>query len=458
MNRMYVRLVRYFIILMGVTCLASLVLFFATIGRPLAKDFHQMLRNNVLYIGWNAGQLLEQNRTGTDLDRFVQKTARTYSTRVIILDHRFQPLADSSGELSSLPEITEEMQTRVHQNGIFVQSSHFQKPLVYLLALSGETHPPFYLYIGKKFPETSRGLIFLAGLVLLCGILILAVYPLARSLTKPLGEVTAAVREIAAGNLRPEIRTTDRQDELGDLVNAFGRMSASVDQMVASKKTLLADISHELRSPLTRLKIALELIRSEVEKLAAANEIQALTEDLEYEADQMDTLLRQLSQYAVLNLPGHKINKGQVLVSEFLNTFYRQYLPMAKAEGVTLIQEQIPQNLQGRFDAAQITQVLTNLLDNAFYACTESGRIRIGAASSEKGIVLFVTNTGEKIPEHLVEKIFDPLFRADPSRTRKTGGSGLGLAISRKIVMNHGGQIKVDDNEGETIFSVYLPS
>lgn len=457
MNRLYLKLVRYFIGLMMVTCLASLILFFFTLGSPMAKDFHRMLRNNIYYIGWNIENQFEQGGIETDLGEFITQTARTYGVRAALLDVDLSAVEDSGLGKLPQPEVSEMMLSMIVQKGIFVQPSHYKKPLIYVLPIKTTQSGSYYLYIEKQFPRTQRGVVFFSGLVLLLGLLVLAIYPLARSFTNPLVRVTEAVRQIADGNLKPEIGRINRKDEFGDLLNGFMKMAESVENMIASRKTLLADISHELRSPLARLGIAAELIRSEAENPDGAASILRLSDDLEYEILQMDTLLRQLSDYAVLNLPDVQMKTENLLVSDFLSSVHRRYFSMAEKDNILLSLHLPAGNQKICVDQAKMFQVFCNLMDNAFNVCPENGEIEVGWQLSVGEVEMFVGNTGKEIPDHLTEKIFDPLFRTDPSRTRTTGGSGLGLAIAKKIVEHHGGRVCVARNQGKTVFSVYIP-
>ena len=447
-SRIYLKLVRYFIALILTTCLTSMILFFLSIGYPMAKDLHGLLRNHSKYISYLTGGMLDRGASEDELNRFFNKTAESYNTGIILLTSDLKRVAWASVPETGTVTVTDEMLSDVKEKGLYVQSSHFGKPLVYILPI-GDTH---YIVIYKSYKRLKRALVFTAGIVVMCGLLILAIYPLSKGFTKPLMSLSDAFKQISAGNFTASVNIGTRNDELGDLLKEFQRMRQSIDDMIESRKVLLADISHELRSPLGRLSIAAELLKdsSDVE------DKKKYLDSIDYEINYMNVLLRQLTLYSTLNLPETGLVKAIISTADLISDVSGRYKPVMEKEGMVFETHQKDGGMLIHADRDKITQVINNLIDNAMNACYENGSIRLTCTESGSMVDFAISNTGPEIPETLQEKVFEPLFRADPSRTKKTGGAGLGLSISKKIIELHEGSISCFSKDGVTTFSFSL--
>lgn len=451
-SRIYLKLVKYFVTLIITTIFACIILFFLTVGYPIVKDFHRWIRQHAQHIAHLTSDLLARGVSEEELNHFLISTSDSYESENVLYDSNLKIIAGSEGGKELNLPITDKMLTSIREKGIFVQPSHFRKPLIYMLPISGPQGETFYLLIYASFYQVKQAIAFTIGLIFLCFFLILGIYPLSKGFTKPLTQLTGALKEIAAGNFDTVIEVGDRNDELGDLLRVFRDMSKSVDTMIESRKMLLADISHELRSPLGRLNIAAELIK----EMTLSPVTDRYIDNIEYEIQFMDNLLKQLSEYSTLNLPNIELKRSRFLACDLIEDVFKRYQPIMENKGITFFIASCESETFLEADYARITQVLNNLLDNAINACKANCKISLGLSVSRGGVTYYVTNTGDEIPSELREKIFDPLFRTDPSRNRKTGGLGLGLAISKKIVDHHGGTISCECLNGNTQFSFTL--
>lgn len=452
MSRIYLKLIRYFVVLIITTCFASMVLFFLTVGYPMARDFHRLLRKHAQYIGHLTGDLIERGASSDEMNRFLKTSSDSYEAGIILFNQDLIMVAGSKGNETFDVAITGEMLQVIRESGLYVQPSHMGKPLIYILPVSSVKGSQYYLCIYKTFSRLKRSLFFSSGIVLLCFLLILAIYPLSKGFTRPLIQLTDGLKEMAAGNFDPTIDVGSRKDELGDLLRSFRDMSRSVETMIESRKVLLADISHELRSPLGRLSIAAELIK----EVSHTSDISGYIDNIEYEINYMDKLLKQLSEYSTLNLPDIQMTIELFSALDIMRVVFKRYQPLMEKQGILFVLQPCKIESFISADRARITQVLNNLLDNAIHACGPQGEITLALSELEGKTNFSVINTGPEIPVHLREKIFDPLFRTDPSRSRKTGGLGLGLAISKKIIEHHEGTIICECEDGVTRFSFCL--
>jgi signal transduction histidine kinase len=274
-------------------------------------------------------------------------------------------------------------------------------------------------------------------------VLILLTYLAVRWLFKPIGAIRRGAEQIGRGYF--EHRITDvRADQLGDLANDINRMADDVQRMLDAKRQLLLGISHELRSPLSRMKLALALADD-----APGN--QGLRDDIAEMERIITTLLeaeRLNSRHAALNIT--ELQAG-VLVARLLDEFFPAQRERIRVRG--------PDGLAVRVDEARVTLLLKNLLANALrYARPGPGAVTVEYAKLGNGWQLAVTDNGPGIPAEQADLVGEPFYRGDPSRTRDTGGSGLGLYLARLVAEAHGGSLRLDrDYTDGARFVVNLP-
>ncbi|MCB0105703.1 MAG: GHKL domain-containing protein, partial [Caldilineaceae bacterium] len=243
---------------------------------------------------------------------------------------------------------------------------------------------------------------------------------------------------------------------LGQLAETFNRMAGSLETQEELRRNLVADIAHELRTPLAGIQGTIEALQDgvfplTVESLAPIHDevtlINRLVEDLRTLAN-ADAGKLSLN-FVPLSIPD--LLERQINIFQYKAAEQNIDLQLAIKEPLPII----------RADQQRLSQVLTNLIDNALRHTPSNGTICIRAESAADDILLTVQDTGVGIPTTDLPHIFDRFYRVDRSRNRQTGGSGLGLAIVRQLVEAHGGQIRVESPPaGETsgtAFHLILP-
>lgn len=273
--------------------------------------------------------------------------------------------------------------------------------------------------------------------------LVLLAYLAVRWLFKPIRSIRYGAAQIGRGNLQHRI-TDIRQDQLGDLANDINQMANDVQRMLDAKRQLLYGISHELRSPLSRMKLALELA-------AASNAAEGIGEDVREMEKIISTLLeaeRLNSRHAGINIA--RVN-GKLLASKLIDDFF--------SRDKERIEVSVPDDFFLNVDEARITLLLKNLVSNALrYAEPKDGPVTIDASVTDDAWILRVSDFGPGIAADQVQSIGEAFYRGDPSRTRNTGGSGLGLYLARLVAEAHGGTLRLDTDYTEgACFVVTLP-
>lgn len=260
---------------------------------------------------------------------------------------------------------------------------------------------------------------------------------------RPLRGLQDGVARLSAGDLDVELPLLSR-DEFGVLTDAFNRMAARVREMVSARDQLLLDVSHELRSPLTRLKVALALLPDSRRKAQA-----------EADAAEMEAMITELLEFERLR-DGRALRRRREDLVALVREIALPYVDGAPGVRVSAA----PTEITIEVDPDGIRTVLRNLLGNAVkFALPDSRAVEIRVLREDDAAVVRVVDDGPGIPEAEIASVFEPFFRVDRSRSRKTGGYGLGLSIARRIVEAHGGTVVAANNPVRgSSFTVRLPA
>ncbi|NMO53391.1 HAMP domain-containing protein [Actinoplanes sp. TBRC 11911] len=274
---------------------------------------------------------------------------------------------------------------------------------------------------------------------------------ISRRVVRPIGALIGAAHRIADGDRSSRVPIKGR-DEIGQLARVFNQMADSVQSAEERQRRLIADVAHELRSPLTNLRGYLEALRDGV--LRPDPDLFALLYDETILYQRLVTDLQDLALAEAGALVYHRVPADLV---ELVETARIAHATAAEAAGVSLTVE-ADGPIEAVVDPDRIRQALGNLITNAVRATPAGGSVILRAHANADGAVLEVADTGVGIePEHL-PLVFDRFWRADPARERDTGGRGLGLAIVRQIVRDHRGEVSARGSVGDgTTFELRLP-
>lgn len=447
-NRLYITMALYFLGIIITTLLAVTLLVFFTVGKPLAHDIHTMLRSHTRYLAEIVREARPPVARNPELARSFDRFSGAYGFDVALFDAQHHLINGSPSLDQATLQISETMFVESDSKGIFVQSSHFSRPLIYMLPVALSPTETCYLYISKHFPANTAIVGFLTGLAILGFLLTLAVYPLSKSITRPVTLLTRDLAHMAAGRF-DQVPDSRRKDEIGELIRGFRAMSQSVNSMMTSKKQLLADISHELCSPMARIRMGTELIKEN----ATGDKVAKYLNNIDNDIASMDRLIGNLAEFSKMNLPGYALKKERLSPHDLVGGIMDLYQPVTETRGVRLASD-VPEKaplISG--DMEQLKQVFCNLTDNALRYTDTGGEIRLGFEEMGHTVCFFVEDQGPGVPESDKEKIFEPLYRVDFSRNRSLGGAGLGLALSRKIMELHGGSLDYSRENGRTRFT-----
>src|SRR5215472_1059104 len=269
-------------------------------------------------------------------------------------------------------------------------------------------------------------------LLALIAFVVLTTYWIQKWHLRPVESLSAGMTRISGGDLDVTLPVLG-QDELARLTTGFNYMVSRVKQMIVARDQLLLDVSHELRSPLTRMKVALSLLPGNAEKAGMNSDV-----------NEMETMIAELLELERLRSPNGLRREKQDLVT-ILREVARSF--EGRPPGIRVATNCKPVLVS--LDGDKIRRLLRNLLENAFkYSFRDSLPIELSAQQADGTIIVRVRDDGAGIPGSQMSSIFEPFFRVDPSRSKKSGGYGLGLSICKRITEAHGGTIEAQNNPG----------
>jgi signal transduction histidine kinase len=298
--------------------------------------------------------------------------------------------------------------------------------------------------------RVNRTLIWVGAIAILL-VFLVAIWQ-SKSIIQPLREMAVASRLLAKGDYNQRVQV-QRNDELGDMSKSFNLMATELAQQAALRRQLMADVAHELRTPLSVLRIDLESMEDGLMEASPEN-VRSLQSEVSYLSNLVDDL-RMLSMADAGDL---RFEKSPVELNSLVRDMVERQQFAARDRKIDLISSLLEKEIYVFGDSQRLSQVLVNLLSNAIQHTPPDNQIFITTEMSDKNAIVKVKNLGAWIPGDELERIFDRFYRLDRSRNRNQGGSGLGLSIARSLIEAHGGKIWAESEEGQsTTFTFKLP-
>ncbi|MCF2947716.1 ATP-binding protein [Paraglaciecola aquimarina] len=296
-------------------------------------------------------------------------------------------------------------------------------------------------------------LLFSLGIAVL-GIIISMVfsYFLSRHITAPIRKLNEGASELAKRNFQSKI-SVNTKDELHDLANSFNQISTALLSYETKQQQWLIDISHELRTPLTILYGEMQAIKDGV---ISCDKDSVLS--LQEEVNLLIRLVDDLHELSLTESTEFQCKKENVELKQLITTQLKKYSNKLHDRKITVHNEMPEGEFYTLGDHDRLAQVINNILENNYRYTEPAGQIRVGLNQDTKWLNICVEDSGPGVPDSTLDKLFDRLFRADPSRNRKSGGAGIGLAICQNIIRAHQGEIKAQKarNGGLAVF-IKLP-
>jgi signal transduction histidine kinase len=341
--------------------------------------------------------------------------------------------------------------------------------------LTGERHPelvrgahgssrfPFYEHGGTVFTRADENFyyflvidswkLFFANLqwtdLLVLALAVLLCYALAYHLTAPLRALRKVLDRFGRGEFQARADAS-RRDEMGELAGSFNQMANHIETLLAAERRLLLDISHELRSPLARLSVAVELARSGDSSSFPLDRIQK-------EADRLNALIGQMLEVTrVEGDPAHRRSEP-VDLNELVDELVDSCSIEARARGCSLsLNELAPVVVEG--DSELLRRAIENVIRNAIRYAPPGSQVEVSLQDNLGRARIRVRDYGPGVPDEALPHLFEPFYRVDSDRNRGSGGAGLGLSIARRAVELHQGTLQASNADPGLLVEIVVRS
>lgn len=314
---------------------------------------------------------------------------------------------------------------------------HLQSGEVVILVSLPKITPPLFLHRRLQQSQLHQiPLVYQLSLALI--IISLVSYFLAKVLTHRIRQLRSTAQTIAEGDLSARV-ALNGSDEVSALADDFNRMTDRINDMLSSQRQLVSDVSHELRSPLARLRIALELAQQADDPIVSLQRIQK-------EADELESLVTGLLSLARMESGQSQLEKLPLPLCELLTRIVedanyegeanQRRVCLDHCDGVTLLA-----------DPVMLRSAIENVVRNALRYTPQGSEVTVTARFEHDTVIITVEDKGEGVPPQALARLFEPFTRVSEARDRLSGGYGLGLAITGKVIRAHAGQVAAENRE-----------
>lgn len=448
-----------------VICIIPLLVFSTITSNTLKKYFEDTDKKELLYEANKiAGtiQSVDYFRSETDrelLNRELEEKSLEESYRIIVTDSRGIVITDTNNtqignsflvkEVVSALDGKDDANLRKEENSIYasayIENETGAKTGVVLLISS-------FLEVNGILEELGNSLFLLTiGICILIG---LFVFFTSQIIIAPLKNILKVIQKITDGQLNQRIEIKGH-DEFAELGEAFNTMTEQLEQVDNSRKDFVSNVSHELKTPLSSIKVLSDSIL--LQEDMPTEMYREFLQDINSEIDRMTDIVNDLLALVKLDYREAGLNIDNVELTKMLREIIKRLQPLADKKDIELIYEEIKEPLI-EADEMKLSLAVTNVIENAIKYTPQEGVVKVTIDGDHQNAFITVTDTGIGISEEDQLKIFNRFYRVDKTRDRETGGTGLGLAITHATILSHNGSIKVQSKEFEgSTFTIRLP-
>ena len=409
-----------------------------------------------------------------DVNRVLEENAQAMDGRLMLVDRdgkvQYDTLREMSGHRLQLDEVlrvltgTAEQAYGIHDPGEpgaeRMGGGEYSGQLAYSVhAMDGEDGPIGALLFVSRIQSLMDSLstvqwkLISVFVLIALAALVVALF-LSQIVTKPITNLSRSMRRMGKGDL--SVRVPEKgSGELRELAENYNTMAAQLERLDKTRNQFVSNASHELKTPLTTMKIMLETVMYEPNMPPELRT--EFMQDMNHEIDRLTGIVTDLLTLSRVDSDKGDMKHEPVDMSALTVEVIHQLTPAAENRGQRL-ESSIEQGLQMLGDKSRLNQILYNLTDNAIKYSPDGGRIFVSLGKEGDGLVWRVRDNGVGIPPEDQEHIFERFYRVDKARSRETGGTGLGLSIVKQLVTMHGGTISVHSEPGRgSEFKVIFP-
>ena len=456
------------------TLIVVLVLNFF-ISFKLSENFEQKiskeLKSNAILLGDILRDDLLEGRH-EEIQEKTQRLAEKLDLRITVVDGHGKVLADSEKKPSLMDDHSDRLEIVEAMEDGFGQSTHFSDTLDYnmkYVAVRVEKGDDVLGVVRFALPLSQVQLeiqliyrVVLFGAIAAVMIALVVAYFVSRSITLPVRQMKETAERIAKGDFSRRVRVRSR-DEFGELAKSLNTMADELQQkmenlrkMDSMRTDFVANVSHELKTPLTLIKGYIETL--EDKGTGDREESGRFISIIKEHTDRLGHIIEDLLSLSELELSRDCLHRTEFDLKELIHEISLGFERALAERKQTLTVNSQGDDLRIKGDRDKIEQVFVNLIDNALKYTKESGRIEVLLTGQERAVSVAVRDNGIGIPKEHLGRVFERFYRVDKARSRQLGGTGLGLGIAKHIVLVHNGNITIESelNRGTKV-SVTLP-
>jgi len=456
------------------TLIVVLVLKFF-VSLKLSENFEQKISKELKSNAMLLGDVLKDDLRAGKYEDIRQKTRRLadeLDLRITVVDRQGKVLADSETDPSLMGNHSDRLEIIEAIEKGFGQSTHFSDTLNYdmkYVAMRVDHGESILGVVRFALPLSQVQLeirliyrVVLFGAIAAVMIALMVAYFVSRSITLPVRQMKETAQRIAKGDFSRRVKVRSR-DEFGQLAKSLNTMADELQQKIESLKQMnrirtdfVANVSHELKTPLTLIKGYIETLQDKAmdDKDKARKFIAIIKEH----SDRLGHIIDDLLSLSELELSKDCLYQTEFDLKELVHEISLGFERALAEKKQTLTMNVQGGDLRINADRDKIEQVFVNLIDNAIKYTKESGRIELSLLEQDQAVSVTVQDSGIGIPKEHLDRVFERFYRVDKARSRELGGTGLGLGIAKHIVLVHKGKITIESelNKGTKV-SVTLP-
>ena len=458
-GRLYTKIFFCFLAILVMTLLLTFALFIRFPGKYFHERFEQYAKGHATLVK----TFLEEKIRSASLEPaskervlrdFTERMGEIYGARFWVTDSHGKPLFKSFEGF-----IPEESETRIRMEinsgtDAFEIERDFRKGhglymCIPIQVAEGQTVNLHSLFEPIDASRHRGG--FAIGLLVIGILIALLVVPVARLITRPLRRLRESAIRFSKGDLSHRTALTGK-DEIAQLGNTFNLMAERLERMIRGGKELTGNVSHELRSPLARIRVAEEIMREHLKK-GRIEETEKHLNNIREDIEELDRLIGRILEFSKLDIHEGSFENAPLDLSALLQKLLLRFETIIKKKRLeTLVA--IPSKVFMTGDGRSLESAFTNLLDNAIKFVPEGGRMEVRVVRESEDLLLRIFNTYGKLTDNELENLFEPFYRvADVNEA----GTGLGLAIAKKIIERHGGRICAANSRNGIEFFIRFP-
>ena len=402
-----------------------------------------------------------QNPHNEPLENDLSQVATLYDGRIILIDEDFNIVKDTYALEEEKTMVSEEVikcfkgeASGYYTSGRFVEltvpimaGSETNKKIAGVILVSASTDS-IYAKLGE-FRRSSEIWVAVIGICSLALSILLSNW-----LVRPLKHMNQYIGDLAEGSLDGDLDIHDCT-ETENISNTFNIMLAKLRLMEESRQEFVANVSHELKTPLTSMKVLADSLLMQGD--APVELYKEFMQDIANEVDRESSIISDLLTLVKMDRKSTELNVVSTDINDFIEQILKRLRPIAEKANIELVFES-NRSVTAEIDATKLSLAFSNLVENAIKYNRENGWVRVSLDADHKFFYVKVSDSGIGIPQESLDYIFERFYRVDKSHSREIGGTGLGLAITRSAVMVHRGAIKVQSTVDEgTTFTVRIP-